>query len=551
MTTRFTSLSAAVLVTMLAIATGASAQGLQTGMLSGVVKDQQGLPLPGATVTATSPVPQGERTAVTDAIGAYNVRGLPPGTYTVRFQFAGTSDLTQTAVVPLGGIAELDATLRLAGVTESVNVVADSTPPALATTQTSRNFTAELINTLPVGRRPFEIAELAPGVTDNTPNAGQMAIGGAMAFDSIFLIDGVDVNDNLFGTATGLFIESAIQETQVLIGGISAEYGRFGGGVVNVITKSGGNDFSGSYRLNLSRPSWTDETPFETTQRSEVLSKIHELTAGGPIVRDRLWFFSAGRLVAATTSDVFSELGGAYSTKTDNKRAELKFTGTPITGHTISGSFTNNPQTRAGQPAINATFSMTPTTLVNRTDENRLWVLNWNGAVSNNLFATFQWSKKDQGIRNAGGTSTDIIDSPFLTRGAVAGSTANRHFNAPYFDATDPEDRNNRQFAGSLSHFLTSPVVGRHDMKVGFEHFKSLPHRRQLAVGDRLRVQRRLRLGWRPAAGWARWRTRADLRWQRQSGVGTGADHQLDRVARRHPRHQHVVAVRPGQMDGR
>jgi hypothetical protein len=391
----------------------------------------------------------------------------------VRFEFAGTSQVQQTIAVPLGGVAELDATLRLAGVTETINVVADATPPPLATTQTSRNFTQEILNTMPVGRRPFEIAELAPGVTDNTPNVGQIAIGGALAFDSLYLIDGVDTNDNLFGTSNNLFIEDAIQETQVLIGGISAEYGRFGGGVVNVITKSGGNQFSGSYRLNFTNPKWSDETPFETTPRPDIPGKMHEGTIGGPIVIDRLWFFNANRYESSTASGVFAEVGGAYSPTTNNKRFELKLTGTPIEAHRVSGSFTTNPLTRGSLPAINAGFSMTPSSLIDRRDENRLWVINWNGAVTNDLFATFQWSSKDQGIRDAGGTSTNILDSPVLTRGVIAGSVANRHFNAPYFDATDPEDRNNRQFTGSLSRYMTSPAFGRHDMKVGFEHFKS------------------------------------------------------------------------------
>ena len=85
--------------------------------------------------------------------------------------------------------------------------------------------------------------------------------------DNVFLVDGVDVNDNLFGTANSLFVEDAIQETQVLTSGISAEYGRFSGGVINVITRSGGNDFSGSYRLNMYKPSWTSVTPFRTGER--------------------------------------------------------------------------------------------------------------------------------------------------------------------------------------------------------------------------------------------------------------------------------------------
>ena len=145
-----------------------AAQGVQTGILSGVVNDPDGLPLPGATVTVSSPALQGERTVVTDGIGAYIIRGLPPATYQVLFQFAGTQDVKQTIDVPLGGLAELDATLQLSGVTETVNVVADATPPQLTSTQQSANYRSELINTLPVGRRPFEIAELA----DSRPQVG-------------------------------------------------------------------------------------------------------------------------------------------------------------------------------------------------------------------------------------------------------------------------------------------------------------------------------------------------------------------------------------------
>ena len=474
-TRRFECLLALTIALILVLPERAETQGVQTGVLSGVVRDPQGLPLPGATVTATSRALQGERSAITDAIGAYIIRGLPPGTYTVRVQFAGTADVQQTIVVPLGGLAELDVTLQLGAIQETVSVVADSTPAPLATTQVSTNFSADTISALPVGRRPFEIAELAPGVTDNTPNVGQVSIGGAFAFDSLYLIDGVDTNDNLFGTSNALFIEDAIEETQVLTSGISAEYGRFGGGVVNVITKSGGNSFSGSFRSNFSRPSWTAETPFERSrsqQRSEVLAKYYEGTIGGPIIRDRLWFFNADRYENSQTGRVFAEVGGAYATGTNNKRIELKFTGTPIVNHTFSGSFLRNQTESTNLPTINDVMSMTASTLVNRQNPNKLWVVNYNGVLTNRLFATFQWSRKDFGFRNAGGSSTALVDSPFITRGN-AGVPVNRHYNAPYFSSADPEDRNNKQFAGSLSHFFGNSATGRHDLKAGFEHFTS------------------------------------------------------------------------------
>ena len=116
-------------------------------------------------------------------------------------------------------------------------------------------------------------------------------INGAFAFDNVFMLNGVDVNDNLFGSPQNLFIEDAIEETQVLTSGISAEYGRFSGGVINAITKSGGNLFSGSYRLNLTNPDWAVETPFEVsngTGHSSAVNQSHEGTFGGPIVKDRL-----------------------------------------------------------------------------------------------------------------------------------------------------------------------------------------------------------------------------------------------------------------------
>src|SRR5205807_1923097 len=136
-------------------------------------------------------------------------------------------------------------------------------------------------------------ANLSPGVTESTaPNAQQLNINGAFAYDNLFMINGIDVNDNLFGSPQNVFIEDAIQETQVLTSGISAEYGRFSGGVVNAITKSGGNRFSGSGRVNLLNPAWTDETPFEKSRnitRPSINQQTYEGNFGGPIAKDHLW----------------------------------------------------------------------------------------------------------------------------------------------------------------------------------------------------------------------------------------------------------------------
>ena len=251
----------------IAITSAASlfAQGVQSGTIRGTIKDQQGLAVPGVTVTATSPALQGSRVAISDTQGLYTVNALPPGTYTLKFTLSGFGEATQTITLPLGLVIEQNTVLKAAGVAESVQVTA--APPApIATAVVGGNYKHEEIESLPTPRTLEGIATLSPGVTENSTNAGQVVINGAMAFDNIFMINGVDVNDNLFATPQNLFIEDAIEETQVLTAGISAEYGRFTGGVVNAITKSGGNTFSGSGRVNFLDPAWTSATPYEVTK---------------------------------------------------------------------------------------------------------------------------------------------------------------------------------------------------------------------------------------------------------------------------------------------
>src|SRR5215510_2184924 len=242
------------------------AQGVQTATITGTVQSADGQSLPGVTVTASSPALQGVRTAVTDVNGVYILRGLPAGAYLISFELSGFRPVKKENVqLTVGGTVEASQTMAVAGVTETVTVTANApTPEPLSRPTLSQVYTKRELDALPVGRTPAQIADLAPALTSNSPNAGQVNIAGATAFDNVFMINGVDINDNLFGTANNLFIEDAIQETNVLTGGISAEYGRFSGGVINMITKSGGNTFTGSFRENLqNNGKWLKETPFE------------------------------------------------------------------------------------------------------------------------------------------------------------------------------------------------------------------------------------------------------------------------------------------------
>lgn len=449
------------------------AQGVQTANLTGTVTGPDGAPLPGVTVTVTSSALIGERVTTSGANGDYLFKNLPPGAYTVTFNLEGMKVVERAATLALGGTSRVDARLETAEAAETIQVVGEA-PSALETTTVGANFKSEDVAKLPMGRTLSEIASYAPGLTTNTPNAGQVTISGGFAYDNVFLVNGVDVNDNLFGTPNNLFIEDAIAETQVLTSGISAEYGRFSGGVINSITKSGGNQFSGSFRADFSRPQWRDETPFEKQRglkREGDLSKFYQATLGGFILRDRIWFFLAGRDESSSAASTFAVTGIPYTTTVENERIEVKLTGNITANHSLQGSFTENETFQGNRPAF--AFSIDPRVAVNRTLPNELRVVNYNGVLTRNLFGEARWSEKIFGFRNSGGTSTNIVDSPFLARGATPGIPANSHYNAPYFDSSDPEDRNNEQLAAALSYFLSSSSLGSHDLKLGWEKYTS------------------------------------------------------------------------------
>jgi carboxypeptidase family protein len=449
------------------VATVLGAQGVQTGTIRGTVQDEQGLAVPGVTVTVTSPALQGPRVVTSDAQGNFVLPNLPPGTYEVKYELSGFATVTQNSNVPLGGIIQQNVTMRTAGLTETVQVVAEA-PAPIATPVVGINIKHEEIEALATPRTLQGIATLSPGLNENSPNGGQLVINGAFAFDNIFMINGVDVNDNLFANPQNLFIEDAIEETQVLTSGISAEYGRFGGGVVNAITKSGGNRFSGSGRVNFLNPSWSKETPFEVTSnisRPDLLQQTYEGTFGGPVLRDRLWFFSAGRFASVDNPQTVRESAVQVIQADKNKRGELKLTGTVLQNHTIQGGYLNNSREVSNTSGI---FSLIgdPASLITRSLPNSYYFTNYRGILGGGMLLEGQYSQRHFEFKGDGSpTSTNITDSPFYS------PAVNAVYNKPYFCSCDPEQRNNRQITAALTNFWTAS--GTHQTKVGYEFFRS------------------------------------------------------------------------------
>ena len=215
-----------------------------------------------------------------------------------------------------------------------------------------------------------------------TGPSGNFAISGASSYDSLFMVNGVTVNENIRGQAVNLYIEDAVQETSVASAGVSAEFGRFGGGVVNVITKSGGNTFSGSFRDSLADDNWRTLTPYEENalaaapgSKDPRIPKVvpqDQYTLGGRIIRDRLWFFTAGRWQTQESGRQLVATNIPYNFTNKTRRVEGKLTYSLTSNHKFQGSVTRNSSDQINN-TFNTSLSMDLRSLSDRQLPDNLW----------------------------------------------------------------------------------------------------------------------------------------------------------------------------------
>src|SRR5205085_5882348 len=205
-----------------------------------------------------------------------------PGEYRLEFHHRAT-DVEQRAVrLELSRTARVDVELRM-GLIDNI-VSRAPLPTVIEVPEVSANLQLREVERLPVQRNQLATAQLAPGVLGNIPANGELQISGGPGYDNLVLVNGVVVTENTRGQVRPTYVEDAIQETTLLTGAISAEYGRFSGGVVNTITKSGGNELGASIRDSLSNPSWSAQTPAHEARESS-LSHVWEATLGGRLMR--------------------------------------------------------------------------------------------------------------------------------------------------------------------------------------------------------------------------------------------------------------------------
>ncbi len=481
-----------IVLGLLVTASAAFAQSVTTATLRGRVTNE-GQGLPGVLVTLKSNALQGARSTPTSANGDYVFPGLPPGSYTVTFALQGFKTETRTQPVTVGQEARLDTVLGLSGVETTATVVGKSETIATTTPQAAQTFTKELTDNLPLTRTLLSSVSLAAGVNTNGPGSSDrigngvapvVTISGGQSFDNLFTVDGAVVTDNVRGTPNNLFIEDAIAETTTSTSSVSAEFGRFTGGVVNTITKSGGNTFSGSFRSTLTNAAWSATTPKNEVTPQNV-NPQYEATIGGPIWKDHVWFFGSGRYFDQTTSGQTTFTNLSYPVGDTEKRYQGKLTLTPENNHTLTGNFLHVDEEQTNS-AFCPTGCLDLASLVPaRQLPQDILTVNYNGVLSNSFFVEGLYSRRKFSFENSGSPYKDLINGTIIRDK----SRSNARYNSPTFcGVCDPESRDNQDYLLKGTWFLSTGALGSHNIVAGYDNFSGQRKANNYQSGSNYRI---------------------------------------------------------------
>jgi hypothetical protein len=371
------------LVGILAVSGILSAQA-PTGRVYGTVTDEDGNPLPGVTVEATSPKFIGKATTVTDAEGIYRLFALQPGTYRITYSLQGFKPLVRDGiVVQLEMTVRLDVSLQMGALEEEVTVVGQSPLIDVKSTVKGMTLTKEMFDVLPRGRNFDTLATAIPGV-NTEPWLGGISVDGASGAENMFYMDGTEINNNQTGVREQDAAFEFVDEVQIKASGYPAEYGGALGGVVSVVTRQGGNEYHGevigyyegskltgkerdTLRLN---PEVAELVP-EYVNYQDLYGKDLEhryeggFSLGGYILKDRLWFFGSLLPVYRTRTRTIDWLTTPAEEQDEfiEKRYwynfQVKLTAQPVSFMRVGASYVNNFEKYKGNlPARDGTGSV-------------------------------------------------------------------------------------------------------------------------------------------------------------------------------------------------
>ncbi len=464
----------------------ASAQDIQTkGSIRGTVTDPNGANVPGAQVTVSGAT--GDRTTTTNDVGVYEVTNLNPGVYSVKVTQAGfSSAVASNQTVFVGKATSVDVKLALGEASAIVEVTATGELDQLSTAVSS-NLNDQLFQNIPVARGVSGLFYLAPGTSDGVGGGkDNPSISGGSALDNLYIADGVNITNSAFGGigtfsrvygALGTGINTSfVKEVQVKTGGFEPQYGQSTGGIVNIITQSGGNAYHGAI-YGYARP---DIFEGKYKQRDDFsVNKVGKLTAsenydagvdiGGPILKDRLFFFGSFNptirrdlVLGSSDSQLFTQLGQhtqRYRTYNYAFRTDWNI----ATNHTFAFSIFGDP-TRTNTSSFN-TLNIDNTTAFSQLaygSQNMSfryngvlspsWTVSAAYSINHNRFNETGFADINQIIDRTGPSSTGALRGQFTAVGLG--------FIEPTHGATH---------GLSLDTTKTFKLLGQHSIGVGYQ----------------------------------------------------------------------------------
>ena len=296
-------------VLVLSFAVGGAAQ-VNTATLSGTVTDPQGLAVRGAKVTVTNAATGAARSIVADDEGRYTLIGLPPGKYKMSVDGGASFSVFQndSIVVTVGEDATFNPRLDLKGMTQTVTVTSETAPIETSKTEISQTVDQRRIENLPINGRGYINFTLTNSQTTRdvsptigpAPNSG-LNINGARARSNMVSVDGADAVDNSVNGIRATVSQEAVQEFQLILSNYNAEYGRATGGVINIVTKSGGNEIHGdafgffrnkAFQARNAFSGQVDPDTGELTPVKQAYTRVQAgFTLGGAIKKDKTFYF--------------------------------------------------------------------------------------------------------------------------------------------------------------------------------------------------------------------------------------------------------------------
>jgi hypothetical protein len=436
----------------------AFAQLTPEGRIIGKVVDSEGVALPGVAVEATSPRLVGEAATVSDVGGAYRLLALPSGTYEITFTLPGFRTLIRKGIIlELSQTLTLNVSLEQATVEEDVTVVGQSPLIDVKSTVKGQVMTKEVYMALPRGRNFDSLISTIPGV-QNESITGGLSVDGASGAENMWYADGADIGDFHYGDRGQNMVLELLDEVKVTASGYNAEFGGSMGGVVNVITRSGSNEFHGEfigyyennrkwmqgkardfleadpYQSYVWRYVNYDDTFFNGGKDRDKYDRLEGVFGlGGYILKDRLWFYGTFNPTYDNTSALreFNKRQNPFQTFTNKNygwRGSLRLSAAPFKGLRLSSSYINSfTNYRGSIPNIYGTSSsLTEWTKLGFDYPNQSASLSADYSVGNNLLISYragwheqntsnqQVSPPDESTYYFGNTNAAFADDPFF-----------------------------------------------------------------------------------------------------------------------------------------